>query len=268
MMFSASLIVLLAGFITSMFVVGISYILPGNPLYFMINGIIPVGALVVGALAGLGFWFASTKTNLRPSKSLIGFGLATAATAWFLGYSLIYYRSGASSSLDFISFLQAYMTTSTYRMLGHDAFKLGKFGYGLAALELTGFLAPIYFYLSFLRQKPFCQNCEKFYKQIGRINKPFASLEEFKLYLEKLRSKPAYSAEFSDALLEYPENGGQRVVNLSFTLKQCPECKTEILSSDASALQKGQWKPISGFARTSAVPVGTSLMSAFGKQVT
>lgn len=90
--------------------------------------------------------------------------------------------------------------------------------------------------------------------------------ESLKAYLARLSSKPPFSFEYCDVLAESPAEEGDAVIKFNFTLFQCPECKNELLKSDATAKHGNKWVALRELCGAQAVPPGTSLMTAFGKQ--
>ncbi|MEZ0224758.1 MAG: hypothetical protein ACAH83_09415 [Alphaproteobacteria bacterium] len=270
MKLTTSIVVLLAGGFASVVAIVACFLLPFNILFFMWNYIIPLGAVAAGFVGGLGYYIAAKKVNHRPGYMLLAGMLGVTAVSWCLGFFLIYALSKAASSLSFINWMDEYFTSVTYRKAGHDGGKLGKFGYGLAAIQLLGYLVPIYVYFMVLRANAYCEACGKFYKNLGSLSKRFRNIEGLTTYLAKLHSKQIFSYEYCDVLAESPETLTMKdcTAALNYQLRQCPGCKREILSSSGMVLRGKQWAPVKELGKTIQVTQGSTLLSAFGKQVT
>jgi hypothetical protein len=268
---ATSVPILLAGAVTSVAAMLICLFLPFNVLFFFVNLILPFGAMGAGLVAGLGYYVTAVKVNHRPGYPLLAAMLAVTTASWLLYFFLMYLGSGGADTGPFIDWLKEHFTSMRFKMhRSSTGEQTGKFGYGLALLQLVGYLAPVFMYFAILRGKAFCMPCEKFYKQAGRLSKRFKTTDALKSYLVALNSKQAFSYEHCDALAQSLETvkDAELAATLNYTLRQCPGCKSELLSSDAAVKQGKQWAVIKDLSKTYKVPEGSSMLNAFGKQVT
>lgn len=129
--------------------------------------IIPIGAILVGLVAGSGYGIASWVTGVRISRTLLLVVVGLQVTAYFLAqyiefkHLLAMYPNAADMSFFefFDSSTRAFAWT---RKDGSTGSSLGGWGYLWRCLEIAGFgfgglIVPL-----ILKAKPYCQTCQRY----------------------------------------------------------------------------------------------------------
>ena len=164
---------------------------------FMIVYVLPVGAFVVGLLAGAGYAAASRVTGFRvPARTLWLVGaiqVAAFAAALVAEYGLAAAQGRALPAflpwLDAITRSVAYETDS-----GGVGAPLGAWGYGLLALALVGFVGGSLLPLVGVRGMLYCADCGRYMKTKAVGTLP-ASVPSRVMALKSAETKAAYEAE-------------------------------------------------------------------------
>lgn len=266
MQLSNALVALIFGAITSAVALGICLLLPFNILFFMVNYVLPAGAFAVGFVAAAGYYAGASILGYRPGYLFLVSMVLLSTAMWAGRFFVVYHYSHAAEVIPFADYMKEYLTHLKFKRSGHSDTNIGLFGYGVAALQWLGFVGPAIIYFFILRSKAYCENCGKFFKKMATLKKQFGTPGSMKDYLAKLASKPPFSFEYCDVLAENPMEEGSANIKLNFTLLQCPECKSELLKSDAMAKHGNKWVALKELGFMQKVPPGTSLMTAFGKQ--
>jgi hypothetical protein len=236
--------------------------------------IVPAGALLTGFGAASGYYFGSLYFHRRPNWGLLAQMVITAGATqlliYYLQYSTLVLDNGtkASASVDFVDYLDYSLTKSHYR-LGRgraDTGEVGQFGYWLAGIQFLGFLCggvAIYFTLL---NKPFCNNCRKYYRPLAKRTKYFKNQEELLTYSEALAASSLGSVEF-DAIFggqQVPQSTGKGALSLVSELLSCLTCGQQIVQEDYQVNNGKEWK--SYHSNAWLVPSEVDMLSAFGKK--
>lgn len=245
-----------------------------NPLFFTMSYIIPLGALCVGLVGGIGFYVAARTVNYRPGYLLTALMMALTIAFYYSIFYLIYSNLAltrtAMPEQSFLNFMEGYISHMRVKRAGSSGAgsEAGVFGYGLEALRVLGLAAPLAMYTAILRAQAFCPACEKFYKNVARLTKRFTTVDSLKTFLARLGKTEPFSYQFCDVLASKTEESTtpEHTVMMNYRLKHCPGCKREILETDGGLKQKNRWVAIADLKRAYAIPEGRSLLSAFGKQ--
>jgi hypothetical protein len=139
-----------------------------EPMLWMIDYVIPGGALITGVVAATGFGFASWKLGTRISGKLLLWTVAI-LTAGYAGALILEYRRAVPGGVvdgAAISFFQWFdwsvRGVSFPQSNGAPGEPLEALGYGLAALGYLGFVAGGLSIPFGLRAKPFCDSCNRY----------------------------------------------------------------------------------------------------------
>ena len=143
-----------------------------NIMGWYANYVIPVGALLVGLAAGSGYGIASWLTGTRISRQLLWSVIALQVGVYFfaqyLEYSYLVERLGAlADKIDFWQYFDTTTRSFAFKKRHSSAVgsALGVWGYGIRALEITGFAVGGIVASWILRAWPYCQGCNRYMKR-------------------------------------------------------------------------------------------------------
>ncbi len=207
-------LVLLAGIVTTIVTLALVYLLNATGFYamgFLFWYIVPIGAIIVGALCGSGYCAAQRFLNVRVSWGVIvaiaGISLLAYFTAHYLTYLSVCSQlpPEQAAGVSFVDYLRFVCENVTVKTDGHDqATEMGKLGYAVVALELVGFCLGATIPSLMLRGKPYCSDCNKYLRKHASYVLISRNLEE----AGKLKRKERKAA-FEKLLLEESENAGK-----------------------------------------------------------
>lgn len=237
--------------------------------------IFPVGAMLSGAAAASGYYFASLALHTRPNWFMLVQVLVVAAAAMVT----IYYLEYATMSLDgvrvsnlvsFVDYVQIYLTTQeiTVGRSQTGTGEVGDFGYALAGIQFLGFIAGGLFVWLMLRAQPVCSDCGKYVRTLVKRTQQFSTQDEFTAAYDTLFKHPVASPGFNQALRWSPRPAGQAatagVIQTTSTLKGCPHCGRQQIHQAVTVMSgKGEWKDVAAFNRAVTIPLGTDLRPSF-----
>ncbi len=229
--------------------------------------ILPIGALIVGLVAGSGYGVASWLTGVRISRGLLAAILALQILA-YIAAQYIEYRHlisiyGGEEEIGFLRFFD--LTTRAFAWQGKDGAAgsaLGGWGYIWRILEIGGFGLGGIFAPLILKSKPYCENCQRYMRtrSLGLIPAGVAvkkikkkdtegqaayqqaqetALAEGLAALEKLRAhaevgKTTSFTEILDAYQSEQKAIGKQSTRIALSLSHCPICHSGQL--DAASL--------------------------------
>jgi len=136
--------------------------------------VIPVGALIVGAIAASGAIVAARLFDIRPTLwqgivSATIVGAATMLLIYFLEYNMLEVRGTKIRTLvDFWTYVDLSLTKSHMRMgrSRQDLGEAGDLGYLLALLKLGGFVLGAFFVFAMIRGMAACPRCGAYLKTV------------------------------------------------------------------------------------------------------
>lgn len=169
----AGLVVFGLGLVTSAIALTVVYycLLAGfDPMHWYLWFIVPVGALLVGLVAGSGYTFGSLWTQYRPSASFVGlifvFQLFIYFAAQYLSFDQAVRQAGGVASFQL--FLEWYQITieSLEMAFGRNqnAVAMGKWGYLYELLRIIGFAGGSLIPLAWTTG-PYCESCGRYMKK-------------------------------------------------------------------------------------------------------
>lgn len=255
------LLVYLAGFATSALSLFATRALVEHDINVMgwyVNGILPVGAILVGMASGLGFALASRSLNVRLTRSyvlgMLTTGLLDYAAAQYLAWqSLIDAHHVSPERYSLWRYFRDTCENMTFRRSGSSGAgsALGAFGYFFKALEVVGFAVGSMLPSAILFTMPYCRSCQRYLlkHRTGYLNgsarrddvlrlpkagRPAAlqgAVEEVSARAREVfaRVKDATLAQTEAVLDEVERAAGGSAAMVTITLKKCPTCDSHHL---------------------------------------
>jgi hypothetical protein len=142
------------------------------PMGFLLWYVVPIGAILVGALCGSGYCAAQRFFNVRVSWGVIALIGGVSLLAYFTAHYLTYLSICAQLSpeeaegVSFIDYLRFLCESVTIEGEGsEEPTAVGKLGYAVIALELIGFCLGATIPSLMLRGKPYCSRCGKYLRK-------------------------------------------------------------------------------------------------------
>jgi hypothetical protein len=171
---AVDLVLALCGLVTSLATAGLLKViadLTGFSLYTLsLWAIIPVGAVLSGAVAASGYLLGARLLNRAPSRLLLlNVVLASVATFLTIHYfnyaSLVVNGERIAAHIPFSTYLNAAIR-STSVAFGVGSFavtpSLGVVGYFFAVLQVLGFAIGGFVAYGYLVAQPYCQRCSRY----------------------------------------------------------------------------------------------------------
>lgn len=232
-----------------------------NAMGLYANGILPVGAILVGVMSGLGYAIGSRVLNVKLSKSFVWWMIATGVADWFaLQYfeyaSILEQYHASPAALGFFDYLTETATSMSFSRAGSSSAgaALGKAGYLFKGLELGGFAIGTMVPSWTLFAMPYCRRCRLYLKadSVAGVYSAATHAEVMKLDRMSLK-KPARTAALAAAQAEVQQRAAQVLAQIeraplaevratlhglgaaptrkdkpaaqvSFAVKKCPRC--------------------------------------------
>ena len=222
------------------------------------NGIIPVGSMLVGLVAGSGYGIASWFTGAKIGKGLLFQIVLLQLLAYmFSQYVDFLIVKAAVGNLNLqISFWEYFdLTTRAFAWDndGKPAEPFGAWGYGMRALEMSGFSLCAMIAPAILFAVPYCEACQIYMKstELGLLPAGIAPRkvkkkdtegqqtyeEDLKLAMESGQTRMETLLEsvnekdprqFVDLLSEHADNKkaiGKQTSRLTVSLEHCKQCQ-------------------------------------------
>jgi hypothetical protein len=224
---------------------------------WMLWFVIPAGAIFCGGVAASGYWIGARLFNHRPSPLLLLNILLVSLSTYFAIHQLHYSNdvvsgTAVSSVMSFGEYLVAVtenMTYSTYhrgREVG-PGLELGKWGWGIAVLQIIGFSIGGLVVYGFLLEVPYCDRCAKYFggKQSrsvewGDANSLAAAYET----VANLMDGPHLQAAIDTLGTLGEQSKKAKAALLSLELQKCPSCENRRLLLTAQALKGKEWTTV------------------------
>jgi hypothetical protein len=213
-------LVLICGLITTTLALSGVYFLDRSGADFHIMGwyanyVLPVGALLVGFVAAIGYGLASWYSGIKITRSLLLIVLALQLISYF-GAQYIEFRSRHLVHLKDgtpVGFMEYYDLSARMMAWKNDQGQMGQpfgaWGYAMRALEVLGFVGGGLIMPVILRKSPYCETCQRYMRtrQLGFVP---ASVPVKKVKKSDLAAVGAYQTEQEQAA----EGGKQTVESL------------------------------------------------------
>jgi len=166
--------------------------------------VIPIGAILVGAVASSGYGLGSWWSGVKISGVLLMGIMALQVGAYFVGQYIEFSSMGLAyedgTPVDFISYFQ--WATTSFGWIQDDGSMgpaLGAWGYGLKALEVAGFAIGSLIAPAALRSVSYCDTCLRYMRKQGEVMLP-ASVQARKIKKKDAEGKETYERAQQEAL--------------------------------------------------------------------
>ena len=216
------------------------------PYTWMLNWVIPAGAMACGFIAAVGYWIGARWFNHRPSRMLLGNIVLVSLTTYFAIHHLDYSHARVNGQrverlMSFPDYLIAVTENMTYKSSRSSdkdgGTQLGKLGWGVAALQVAGFSLGGFIVYGLLAVVPFCDRCEKYF---GKAKQRMTRWKDVALMRESFAALSVLLQEgqLQAAIDQHAGVGEQekRGINalLAMELQKCPGCENRRLRLIAS----------------------------------
>jgi hypothetical protein len=234
----------------------------GVSLYgFTVFFIVPVGAMISGFVAALGYYFGARLIGHRPSALLLLNMLIVSVLTYFLVHFLTYAALWAANDpfvqqRSFLGYLDAGIRESS--MVIHsrssqstETGKLGMWGYGIAALQVLGFAIGGLGVFGMLAMIPFCDHCSRYVSKVGSQTRFFADPEAFHGSSAEIVRLCA-ARQFQEALDFHAAYGEVKAKGCkmctTIKLRQCRGCDVYWVGFAAQVHNNNAWADVPGSA--------------------
>jgi hypothetical protein len=225
------------------------------PYSYMVKLVIPIGAIISGAVAASGCYIAARALNHKPTSLVLAGVLGLSTLTFFLVNYLDYYLLSVDGEnvRDYISFGR-YLAISLDNMVmcvspcigtGLD---LGPFGYLVAALQILGFFlggAAVYGYL---RSAIYCETCSRYFTFKQTITRYFADAHSASANYEEMLAL-LKGGQYEEALARHAAAGsavrqGDSTVASVVQLRYCRACLRHHIRVVLKRREKKDWREI------------------------
>ena len=196
--------------------------------------VIPVGAIIVGAIAASGAIVAARLFDIRPSmlQSVISaaiIGAATMLLIYFLEYNTLEVRGSKLRSLiDFWTYVDLSLTKTHMRLSRsqQDLGEAGDLGYLFALLKLGGFVLGAFFIFALIRGMAACPRCGAYFKTLRTKKSSDLPVEEAAAVHQHFMAGDVAAIREAVAWPPAPRTleKKQPKARLIYKLCQCPKC--------------------------------------------
>ena len=142
-----------------------------NVMGWYANGILPIGALLVGAGSGVGYAVASRYMQVKPSRAFVYGMLTTAvidyAAAQYITYTnLLEQAQIPADAYGFTDYIRDICERMTFQRNGDQkpGNPLGIWGYLFKVLEISGYAFGAMCPVMIVSRMPYCKACQRFLK--------------------------------------------------------------------------------------------------------
>ena len=266
-------VVTIGGVLTTLLTVAINaaiYSGTGINLFgFSLWFIIPVGAIICGGGAALGYYLAASYFHRPPTRSLLWQMVLIAALAqimiYWTEYRLTIDAVPALRGMSFWTYLDATLTSS--RLVIRAAFEtpeMGGFGYLFALIQFVGFLVGGLFVFTQLEQQPGCVDCGKYLRTLHVKRDAFADGEAFGAYYDHEFDHPVDSREFAQHVGKTHDSRNQAgMFRLKTEILGCPSCRAQAVTQTVSYWGARGFEPEDALSRVIPIPRGTDVVPAY-----
>lgn len=232
---------------------------------WMANMVIPIGAIICGFVAAIGYWIGARWFNHRPTKVLM-FNIVLVSISTFFAIHHFHYTNDKvsgmriSRNMTYPDYLVAVTEHMTYKTSGSstEGTELGKWGWGVAALQVIGFSFGGFAVYSMLCAVPYCDGCSKY------LNKRTSALKKWKDPAEMHAAFETVSGlinqeHYQEAINTFAGTGEKRRIGTKATLhldlRKCPDCDLCRLSLTANQKVSRKWQVVGQNSRVLHQPL-------------
>lgn len=149
------------------------------------NLVIPIGAILCGVVAALGYWLGARWFHHRPTRLLLLNIVLVSLTTYFSIHELNYSHAQTrgvplEKLMSYPDYLIAVTENMTYKpsASGEASWELGKWGWGVAALQVIGFCVGGFLVYGMLTSVPYCERCSKYFQKLWSRTTRWKDLSE------------------------------------------------------------------------------------------
>ncbi|MEO5916796.1 MAG: hypothetical protein ABIS50_21390 [Luteolibacter sp.] len=220
---------------------------------WMANFVIPVGAILCGFVAATGYWIGARVFNHRPNRWLL-FNIVLVSLTTFFAIHHFHYSNdkvdGISVSRlmtypDYLVQVTEHMTYKSSHSGDSDpGMELGKWGWGIAALQIAGFSFGGFAVYGLLVSVPYCDACAKYLSEKKSCKKKWKDPAQMQAAFESL-SGLIREQNYQQAIDSFAGMGEQVRFGVKATLqldkRKCPDCDNGRLSLSAMQRVGRKW---------------------------
>lgn len=218
--------------------------------------VIPVGALIVGAVAASGAIVAARLLDIRPSlwQSIVSATLVGAATMlliYFLEYNTLEVRGTKIRTLvDFWTYVDLSLTKSHMRLgrSRQDLGEAGDLGYLFMLLKLGGFVLGAFFIFTLIRGMAACPRCGAYFKTVRTKKSSDLPIEEAAAVHERFVQGDVPAIQ--QAVTWPPEprtlNKKEPRARLTYKFCRCPKCALRAVIGTLEVSGGREFKEVKG----------------------
>ncbi len=238
---------------------------------WMGNYILPVGATLCGFVAAIGYWIGSRLFHHRPSRLLLLNIVLVSLTTYFsihdLNYHHEYTRSGLplEQVMSYPDYLVAVTENMTYKSSrsGDEGTTLGKWGWGVAALQITGFCLGGFLVYGMLTSVPYCDRCSMYYHKLWSRASKWKDVPDMAKAYESVAAL-LKTGQLQNAVNLHATLGEARKFRvrgfLTMQLRKCPGCERRLLNLTAQRRNGNQFVTVSRMV----IPTEEAIQKAAG----
>ena len=229
--------------LVSVFFAWIHYLTGFNLFTFSIWFVLPVGAVLIGALAASGYYFGAVFFNIRPTVFLliqiVIVTLLCNILIFYLEYQSYINLPNTNYNLLFSKYLDIRITHARYFIgrisLGFSTGKVGTIGYLISFLHFLGFILGGLICYAVLAVKPYCKKCYRYFSDSVYANLKFDSYKEMFDYSEQLFQQPIDHEKIKSYVERSKSAGNDEKKRFEFEIKvqSCKKCFSIFISEDA-----------------------------------
>ncbi len=221
--------------------------------------IIPVGAILSGCGAAIGYHIGARLFGHKPSRLILLNMVAVSISTFFIIYygSYRFIEVDGKYISDYISFT-AYMDYALqhqsfeigYAGRGSSTGELGIWGYAIAALQIIGFALGGVVIFAHLSSLQYCEKCKRYLLLKGQQVRFTSDSEGFASLVGRLDNKHSFGEiqELIDIHAHFGETKHEMDAHLRSMLehKCCPSCGINWLGFTAYKLSGDDWEELIG----------------------
>jgi hypothetical protein len=223
--------------------------------------VIPLGALLCGFVAATGYWVGARLFNHKPSKLLL-FNIALVSLSTFFAIHHFHYTNDKMEGVplekvmsfgDYLVAVTENMTYKSSRNSGSDSAgtQLGKWGWGISALQIIGFTTGGFIVFGMLGAVPYCDNCAKYLSQkkskMAQWKAPAAMRQAYENIATLMQEGHLQEAINEHAVLGEKIRLGVQA-QLTLELRKCPDCENRRLHLTAKERNGNNWTEVGTYS--------------------
>lgn len=214
--------------------------------------VIPTGAIISGAGAASGYYFGALLLHTKPTIRILLNMMLISVLAYFsinyVLYSMLEVDGVAVSTLiafsEFLDLLLTNMSMSIGRETSGTG-ELGSLGYVVVLLQIVGFaLGGLVVYI-FLRKKPYCDHCNKYFKRVWQDKLFTGDAENYVGQVQQVaalaRTSGVEEARTQHGQIGFEDETKETHIRAELTLLQCASCTRELLTFETYRRKGDRW---------------------------